>query len=152
MRTLLIDNSFIEIDKITRELIDALPNVPLRSAGDFHISLTRTVALRHHWIESFVQSIKERISSIKRLYIFLLFVYLQICVFRFLILFNDLKVYCNEERTRTFIGLEVLTGYDTLKKCVQILDQCLEEFRLALFYKVVFIICLKYKNTCVYVL
>lgn len=55
---------------------------------------------------------------------------------RFFIVLDNLKVYCNEDRTRTFIGIQAVTGYDTLIKCVQIMDQCLEEFRLPAFYKV----------------
>lgn len=45
-------------------------------------------------------------------------------------------MYCNEERTRTFISIRAVTGYDSLIKTVELLDQCLEEFRLPVFYKV----------------
>lgn len=57
-------------------------------------------------------------------------------IYRFLIILDNLKVYCNEERTRTFIGVTAITGYDSLIKCVKIFDQCLEEFKLPPFYKV----------------
>lgn len=87
---------------------------------DLHISLTKTVILKHHWIESFIQSIKDRTSYIKK----------------FMILFGSLRIYCNEERTRTFIGLQIRTGYDSLLKLVDALDTCLKEFSLPTFYEV----------------
>lgn len=55
---------------------------------------------------------------------------------RFLIILDNLQVYCNEERTRTFISFQVVIGNDSLTKCVQQLDKCLEDFRLPTFYKV----------------
>lgn len=51
---------------IFSQLAAVLPSVPLRPTDDFHISLTRTVVLRHHWIELFVQSVKDRLFSVKR--------------------------------------------------------------------------------------
>ncbi|KAJ8927871.1 hypothetical protein NQ314_019615 [Rhamnusium bicolor] len=41
-------------------------NIELKKAEDFHISLTRTVILKHHWISSFVDSIKLNISHFKK--------------------------------------------------------------------------------------
>lgn len=53
-----------------------------------------------------------------------------------MILFDSFKVYCNEERTRTFLGLQIKTGYDSLLKLVEVLDKCLAEFTLSPFYEV----------------
>lgn len=92
----------------------------VQNIEDLHISLTRTVILKHHWIDSFTESIKNRVRCIKK----------------FMILFGNLKIYCNEERTRTFIGLQIRTGYDSLMKLVNACDICLEEFSLPTFYKV----------------
>lgn len=50
-------------------------------------------------------------------------------------MFDSFEVYCNEEKTRTFLGLQIKTGYDSLLKLVQCLDQCLEEFKLPKFYE-----------------
>ncbi|KAJ8939036.1 hypothetical protein NQ318_012634 [Aromia moschata] len=107
-----------------RELIATMKNtipdnIGIKEADDFHISLTRTVILRHHWINEFVNSVKLATSSFKR----------------FVILFDGLKIYCNEERTRTFIGLQIRTGHDSLVKIVEALDTCLGEFNLQPFYK-----------------
>jgi hypothetical protein len=45
-------------------------------------------------------------------------------------------VYCNEEKTRTFIGLTVAAGHKSLIAAVNILNKCLADFRLPPFYKV----------------
>ncbi|XP_028131639.1 U6 snRNA phosphodiesterase 1 isoform X1 [Diabrotica virgifera virgifera] len=104
--------------ELIHEIIAAIPNIPLISVDDFHISLTKTVILKHHWINSFVDGVRLKTNYLKR----------------FMILFDSLKVYCNEERTRTFIGLQTKTGYDSLIKLVDILNICLSEFKLPSFY------------------
>lgn len=55
---------------------------------------------------------------------------------RFFLLFDGVQVYCNEERTRTFIGIETKTGRDSLVSMVTALDQCLKEYDLETFYEV----------------
>ncbi|GLV34652.1 uncharacterized protein CBL_09133 [Carabus blaptoides fortunei] len=113
-----------EHDDIMSELInDIISNYKssflLQPCDNLHISLTRTVILRHHWIESFMKTISDNISHLSR----------------FVIMFDGLKVYCNDERTRTFIGLKIKTGYDSLLNIVQILDECLKQYNLPEFYK-----------------
>lgn len=41
-------------------------NVNLTVCEDFHVSLSRTVVLRHHWIEGFNSSIKKQIEDFTR--------------------------------------------------------------------------------------
>ncbi|KAK4877003.1 hypothetical protein RN001_009509 [Aquatica leii] len=109
-------------DTIIESVMDLLSSVSCLSfqpVNHFHISLTRTVVLKHHWIESFMKSVRERLSLIRK----------------FVIVFDTLKVYCNEERTRTFIALRISSGYDTLIKIIDNLDQCLADFKLQSFYK-----------------
>lgn len=109
------------MEELTSIITSDVPNVlNVQKVEDFHISLTKTVILKHHWIDSFTESIKNRTKHIKK----------------FMILFGSLKIYCNEERTRTFIGLQIRTGYDSLIKLVESLDECLEEFSLPTFYTV----------------
>ncbi|CAG9864653.1 unnamed protein product [Phyllotreta striolata] len=108
------------VKDLVNEIIRCAPeSINLKPVDDFHISLTKTVILRHHWINPFVDSVKLRTKYLNK----------------FMILFNDLKIYCNEERTRTFIGLRIQTGYDSLKSLVDILDVCLGEFSLPAFYE-----------------
>lgn len=56
--------------------------------------------------------------------------------FRFPIDFNDIGIYVNDEKTRTFIALKVGVGYHQLTNCVSAIDQCLSEFRLPTYYEV----------------
>lgn len=56
--------------------------------------------------------------------------------FRFFLFFDGVRVYCNEERTRTFIGIETKSGRDSLLSLVSALDRCLKEYDLETFYEV----------------
>lgn len=93
--------------------------VPLKMIPEPHISLTRTVVLLHHWIDTFIESVRVQFGNYNR----------------FRIHFGELAVYCNEERTRTFLGIKVLAGGDILLNSVHLLDECLSEFQLPPFYK-----------------
>lgn len=37
-----------------------------KSCDNLHVSLSRTVVLRHHWIDSFIESLNNRVTSLKR--------------------------------------------------------------------------------------
>lgn len=41
-------------------------NIGLEVCDDFHVSLTKTVVLRHHWIEGFVASVRKQLEDVKR--------------------------------------------------------------------------------------
>lgn len=43
----------------------ALDDIEILHIDDLHMSLSRTVVLRHHWIDGFAQSIKQCLSDIK---------------------------------------------------------------------------------------
>ncbi|XP_020819164.1 U6 snRNA phosphodiesterase 1 isoform X2 [Phascolarctos cinereus] len=86
---------------------------------EFHVSLSQSVVLRYHWITPFVQSLKSRMAFFHR----------------FLFTANQVKVYTNQEKTRTFIGLEVTAGHAQFLDLVSEVDRVMEEFDLATFYK-----------------
>lgn len=50
---------------LQQRLLDAC-SLDFQPTGQLHLSLTRTVVLKHHWIELFVQSLKERIPQHSR--------------------------------------------------------------------------------------
>ncbi|KAM9301683.1 U6 snRNA phosphodiesterase 1 [Gastrophryne carolinensis] len=106
------------------ELLDELLNaarghgVRLTKMEEFHISQSQTVVLRHHWIEPLVQALRERLGTMRR----------------FLCVADRLKVYTNQEKTRTFLGLEVSVGRPQLLEVVAEVDQSLQEFDLETFY------------------
>ncbi|XP_018559600.1 U6 snRNA phosphodiesterase 1 isoform X2 [Lates calcarifer] len=108
-----------------RELLDELLSaarahgVVLTPQDEFHLSLSQTVVLRHHWIQPFTQSLRSDLAHCKR----------------FVCSAGKLRVYCNAERTRTFLGMEVCTGHAQLLDLVQAVDRTMTEFHLDTFYK-----------------
>lgn len=93
--------------------------VVLTPQEEFHISLSQTVVLRHHWIQPFTQSLKAGLAHCKR----------------FMCSAGKLKVYCNAEKTRTFLSMEVCTGHAQLMDLIQVVDRTMTDFRLETFYK-----------------
>lgn len=93
--------------------------VVLTPQEEFHLSLSQTVVLRHHWIQPFTQSLKAGLMHCKR----------------FLCSAGRLKIYCNAEGTRTFLGMEVTTGHSQLMDLTQAVDRTMKEFDLDTFYK-----------------
>ncbi|XP_068168205.1 U6 snRNA phosphodiesterase 1 [Antennarius striatus] len=108
-----------------RELLDELLSVAgasgvvLSPQEEFHLSLSQTVVLRHHWIQPFTQSLRAGLVHCKR----------------FACSGGRLQVYCNAEKTRTFLGMEVCTGRAQLLDLVQTVDRTMKEFRLDTFYE-----------------
>ncbi|XP_028264113.1 U6 snRNA phosphodiesterase 1 [Parambassis ranga] len=94
-------------------------SIILTPQEEFHLSLSQTVVLRHHWIQPFTQGLRASLAHCKR----------------FVCSAGRLKVYCNAEKTRTFLGMEVTTGHTQLLDLVQIVDKTMTEFHLDTFYK-----------------
>ncbi|XP_031196828.1 U6 snRNA phosphodiesterase isoform X1 [Mastomys coucha] len=86
---------------------------------EFHLSLSQSVVLRHHWILPFVQVLKDRMASFQR----------------FFFTANRVKIYTNQEKTRTFIGLEVSSGHAQFLDLVSEVDRAMKEFDLTTFYQ-----------------
>ncbi|CAN1137650.1 U6 snRNA phosphodiesterase 1 [Linum perenne] len=61
---------------------------------EFHVSLGRTVAIRVHQIDSVVAMLRQKLQSQKRYWID----------------FNKWEVFVNDDQTRTFLSIEVVTG------------------------------------------
>ncbi|KAM9375402.1 U6 snRNA phosphodiesterase 1 [Pholidichthys leucotaenia] len=107
------------------ELLDQLISVAgthgvvLTPQEDFHLSLSQTVVLRHHWILPFTRSLRTSLAHCKR----------------FVCSAERLNVYCNAEKTRTFLGMEVSAGHAQLLDLVKVVDRTMTEFSLDTFYK-----------------
>lgn len=93
--------------------------VALTPQEEFHLSLSQTVVLKHHWIQLFTQSLRAGLAHCRR----------------FLCSAGRLKVYCNAEKTRTFLGMEIWTGHAQLLELVRVVDQTMRGFHLETFYK-----------------
>lgn len=81
--------------------------------------MTRLLILKHHWIEDICEAVKRHTSTRRK--------------FKFQ--FDSLEVYCNDEQTRTFLGLRVFDE-DTspMKELVGGYDQCLASYNLPKYY------------------
>ncbi|XP_053282958.1 U6 snRNA phosphodiesterase 1 [Pleuronectes platessa] len=110
-----------EFEEVLEELFSAASDggVDLTQQEEFHLSLSQTVVLRHHWIQPFIQSLRADLAHCKKF----------VCSAR------KLKVYCNAEKTRTFLGIEVCSGQTQLLDVVRVVDRTMTEFRLDTFYK-----------------
>ncbi|KAM9352492.1 U6 snRNA phosphodiesterase 1 [Symphorus nematophorus] len=110
-----------EFGELLEELLSVARahGVVLTPQEEFHLSLSQTVVLRHHWIQPFTQSLRAGLLHYKR----------------FVCTAGRLRVYCNAERTRTFLGMEVCAGCAQLLDLVQAVDKTMMEFSLDTFYK-----------------
>ncbi|XP_019520052.1 PREDICTED: U6 snRNA phosphodiesterase isoform X1 [Hipposideros armiger] len=108
------------LDLLDALLLHAQTYVPrLVRMEAFHLSLSQSVVLRHHWILPFVQALKDRLASCHR----------------FCFTANRVKIYTNQEKTRTFVGLEVTSGHTQFLDLVSEVDRVIEEFDLTTFYQ-----------------
>ncbi|XP_050955366.1 U6 snRNA phosphodiesterase 1 isoform X1 [Labeo rohita] len=99
--------------------VAAAHGVPMTLSEEFHLSLSKTVVLRHHWIQPFIQSIRTGLTQFHK----------------FFCLADKLRVYSNAEKTRTFLGMEISTGQTQLLELIKIVDETMKEFNLSTFYK-----------------
>ncbi|TRY98076.1 hypothetical protein DNTS_023529 [Danionella cerebrum] len=112
------NEAFMEVLNDIMELAQA-QGIPLTISEEFHLSLSKTVILRHHWIQPFVQSLRTGLTQFPK----------------FFCTGDKLSVYCNAEKTRTFLGAKISTGTPHLLELIKIVDHSMVEFNLSTFYK-----------------
>ncbi|XP_059054114.1 U6 snRNA phosphodiesterase 1 [Achroia grisella] len=87
---------------------------------DFHISLSKTVVLQYHLITSFSTTLQKILSDFES----------------FKLSYDSVKIYCNEENTRTFVALEVdHFSKKYLMHMTDKIDNVLKEYNLPTFYE-----------------
>ncbi|KAJ6688517.1 hypothetical protein OIU74_017094 [Salix koriyanagi] len=87
---------------------------------EFHISLGRTVPIRVHQIDSVVSMLRQKLQFQKGYWID----------------FNKWEVFVNDDKTRTFLSLEVLTGgLAEITKQIQLVNDVYKLHNLPEFYK-----------------
>ncbi|CAM6101406.1 unnamed protein product [Calypogeia fissa] len=87
---------------------------------EYHISLSRTVPIRIHHIESITSMLRRKFSSQNR----------------YLAGFDSWEVFTNDEKTRTFLSLEITTaGLLEIQKQVTLVDDVFRLHNLPTFYK-----------------
>lgn len=109
-------------DRLCAWINSTLSKLPIHGnlVPSLHVSLSRTLVLKFHWIESFAESLKLLCQKFDR----------------FMIRLEDVRVYCNEERTRTFLGIQCQDDDGTLRLFTTALDKFLAEYQLPSFYEV----------------
>lgn len=114
-------NPVEEFTDILEEIVSVAKShgIDLVPQEEFHLSLSQTVVLRHHWIQPFTQNLKTGLAHCRR----------------FIFAAGRLKVYCNAEKTRTFLGVEVSTGHAQLLDIIKVVDKTMTDFKLETFYK-----------------
>lgn len=87
---------------------------------EFHVSLGRTVPIRVHQRDSIVAMLRQKLQSHKRYWID----------------FNNWEVFVNDDRTRTFLSLEVTgAGLAEIKKQIDLVNGVYKLHNLPEFYQ-----------------
>lgn len=110
-------------DLLREWMASTIAQLPIESHlidDECHISLTRTLILKFHWIDSFVDSLKKICRSTPK----------------FTLQMINIKVYCNEEKTRTFMGIECQSIEQSFMHLTKSIDKLLIEYQLPPFYEV----------------
>lgn len=61
-----LNDSILELQNDIINFCDKTINISLQKVPNIHISLTRTVVLRHHWIDQFIMTVKSKLIGFKR--------------------------------------------------------------------------------------
>ncbi|KAK3237201.1 hypothetical protein CYMTET_52706 [Cymbomonas tetramitiformis] len=114
------------LGKVAERLPDLHPltspaaDMPTWGCNEFHLSLSRTVAIRAHQLEPLLQALR---SSLRRWQ-------------RFATELGQMAVFVNDARTRTFLSLRTLPETDSqFKELVRRVDKAFMTQELAVFYE-----------------
>ncbi|XP_062567651.1 U6 snRNA phosphodiesterase 1-like [Saccostrea cucullata] len=105
--------------ELIEELLLCLRPLDFKPMKELHLSLSRTVAIRHHWIKPLTDSLQNRFRPLQR----------TCCEF------SSVKLYTNDEKTRTFISLAVSAPGSILQDYTKVVDECFQEYNLPKYYK-----------------
>lgn len=93
------------------------PKLHLISLNDCHLTLSRTVPVRHYWMDTIFKMLKDKFSIKKKFFYSL----------------TGLEVYTNDDESRTFVSLKILTN-SYLLDFVSTVDDVFGEFKLPAYY------------------
>ncbi|KAI9576095.1 U6 snRNA phosphodiesterase [Glossina fuscipes] len=94
--------------------------IEIKSSTEFHISLSKTIVLQYHLIDAFVECLEGAIQNCQS----------------FSVTLNQLMVYTNSERSRTFLAVKIEDLY--MVKMTELLshvNRVMLDFKLDTFYK-----------------
>ncbi|XP_029648353.1 U6 snRNA phosphodiesterase-like isoform X1 [Octopus sinensis] len=116
---------YIEVERnehfaeIQRLLLSELePFADFKAFSQLHLSLSKTVPIRHHWIQPLTDSLSVSLQDAVS----------TSCGF------CAIKLYTNDENTRTFLSLQVTSSTDTLFDYTTYVDKAFKDFNLPPFY------------------
>lgn len=92
----------------------------MSSVGEVHVSLSRTVYLRHEQIDSFLGGLREALGAVTP----------------FAIRVGGGTLFTNETGTRSFLGLKVKEGRKKVLAAIAKVDQVVGRFGLPVYYEV----------------
>ncbi|KAH8418538.1 hypothetical protein KR009_012164, partial [Drosophila setifemur] len=103
----------------TEAIAKLAPEVELQANELLHLSLSRTVVLQYHQIDAFSQSLKMALNSTTG----------------FAATLQGLRIYTNDERTRTFIAVQLDASFaEKALMTLQLIDRVMLDYRLPQFY------------------
>ncbi|GAQ83517.1 hypothetical protein KFL_001510200 [Klebsormidium nitens] len=91
----------------------------LEPADSYHISLSRTVPIKHYQIESLVEMLKENFMSQKR----------------FALKLAEWQAFVNDDSTRSFLALGTTHGTEQICEQVRLVNEAFAVHELPVFYK-----------------
>ncbi|XP_076449713.1 U6 snRNA phosphodiesterase 1-like isoform X5 [Babylonia areolata] len=107
------------LNSFADKLLTVLQPLNFERMDDLHISLSRTVCIRHHWISPLTESLKEKFQQLHSCYCDV----------------GSVEMYTNDEKSRTFISMEVNPEENNLMEYISVVDTCFREFDLPSFYE-----------------
>lgn len=110
------DDDFL---RMQQELFLCLRPLEFQPMDDYHISFSRTVTIRHHWIQDICDCLMKDFAP------------LEGCCCEI----DGVEVLTNDEKTRSFLVLCVSPADDLLHQYVSVVDKCFEQYKLQKYYK-----------------
>ncbi|CAG9561230.1 unnamed protein product [Danaus chrysippus] len=113
------DHLYKTINNLSK-LVSSL-NISCNTCEGIHLSLSKTFTIQYHMIRPLSAALQEVVGDIES----------------FELYFDSVEVYCNEEKTRTFIALKAdIYSSKILANITDKIDGILEDYKLPKFYQV----------------
>ena len=116
-----LDTKAFDLEEARDLLVKELDLEPIPNP---HLSLSKVVSLRHHWLQPLTSSLQNSFGQERKFYLGL----------------DKLQVYVNDECSRTFVGLTAGAGWGQLIRLTKRVDSALQEYNLPPFYRLVLLI------------
>ena len=113
-----LDTKAFDLEEARDLLVKELDLEPIPNP---HLSLSKVVSLRHHWLQPLTSSLQNSFGQERKFYLGL----------------DKLQVYVNDECSRTFVGLTAGAGWGQLIRLTKRVDSALQEYNLPPFYRLV---------------